>query len=293
MPDMTPDHNRQKKIAAINDLTGFGRCSLAAEIPVISRLGVQCCAVPTAILSNHTGFESCFLDDYTRHFRAYTGEWKKLGLRFSGILTGFLGSAEQFDLVEEFLDGFAGPDTVICVDPVMGDNGRAYRSYTPAMCAAMEKLVRRAHIITPNLTEACLLTGADYHEGVWHRAELLDLLAALRALGPEKIVITGIPQGEFIANLTAEGDAEPLRIRQHRIGESRSGVGDVFSAVVAADAVSGVPFTVSVRRASAFVKKCIRRTVEMGIPRTDGLCFEEVLGDLRPWKGERHEQHSL
>ncbi|MBQ3275826.1 MAG: pyridoxamine kinase [Oscillospiraceae bacterium] len=293
MPGAVPDHNRQKKIAAINDMTGFGRCSLAAEIPVISRLGVQCCAVPTAILSNHTGFASCFLDDYTRHFRAYTAEWKKLDLRFRGILTGFLGSEEQFVLVEEFLDTFAGADTVICVDPVMGDNGCAYRSYTPAMCTAMGGLVRRAHIITPNLTEACLLTGTAYHEGVWHRRELLALLAALRAMGPEKIVVTGIPQGEFIANLAADGDAPPRLIRQHRIGESRSGVGDVFSAVIAADAVCGAPFLPSVCRASSFVKKCIRRTVEMGIPRTDGLCLEEVLGQLRPWKGEDHEQHPV
>jgi len=283
MPERTPDHNRQKKIAVINDMTGFGRCSLAAEIPVISRLGVQCCAVPTAILSNHTGFESCFLDDYTRHFREYTDQWKKLDLRFQGILTGFLGSAEQFALVGEFLDAFVSPDTVICVDPVMGDNGRAYRSYTPEMCSAMGDLVRRAHIITPNLTEACLLAGTEYHGGVWHRRELLDLLSALRALGPEKIVITGIPQGEYVANLVSQGDAPPRLLRQHRIGESRSGVGDVFSAVIAADAVCGADFSASVRRASAFVKKCIRRTVEMGIPRTDGLCFEEVLGQLRPW----------
>ena len=284
MPERTvPDHNRQKKIAVINDMTGFGRCSLAAEIPVISRLGVQCCAVPTAILSNHTGFESCFLDDYTRHFSAYTAEWKKLDLRFRGILTGFLGSAEQFALVEAFLSDFAGADTVICVDPVMGDNGRAYRSYTPEMCSAMAALVRRAHIITPNLTEACLLTGTEYHEGVWHRRELTELLAALRDMGPERIVITGIPQGEYIANLASDGNTPPRLLRQHRIGESRSGVGDVFSAVIAADAVCGADFLSSVRRASAFVKKCIRRTVEMGIPRTDGLCFEEVLGQLRPW----------
>ena len=275
------DHNRQKKIAAVNDMTGFGRCSLAAAIPIISRLGVQCCAVPTAILSNHTGFPSFFLDDYTRHFDAYTAEWKKLGLRFWGILTGFLGSEAQFALVERFLADFAGPDTVICVDPVMGDYGRTYRSYTPEMCRAMADLVRRAHIITPNLTEACILTGTPYHEGVWRRRELAELLSRLHELGPERIVITGIPQGEFLANLSCVRDGAPALTRQHRVGQQRSGTGDVFASIIAADAVNGVEFARSVRRASAFVKKCILRSEELGIPTTDGVCFEELLGELR------------
>lgn len=275
------DHNRQKKIAVVNDFTGFGRCSLAASIPIISRLGVQCCGVPTAILSNHTGFDSFFLDDYTRHFEEYTAEWRKLDLRFRGILTGFLGSAEQFSLVERFLEEFAGEETVVCVDPVMGDYGKTYRSYTPEMCAAMRRLVRRAHIITPNLTEACILTDTSYHEGVWRKKELWELLRKLRELGPEKIVITGIPQGEFLANLSREGEEPPALTRQHRVGEQRSGTGDVFASVIAADAVNGVAFARSVRRASSFVKKCILRSIEMGIPNTDGVCFEELLGELR------------
>ncbi|MBR3397157.1 MAG: pyridoxamine kinase [Lachnospiraceae bacterium] len=279
---MQTDHNRQKKIAAINDMTGFGRCSLAASIPIISRLGVQCCAFPTAILSNHTGFPSFFLDDYTRHFEAYAAEWKKLELQFSGIFTGFLGSAKQFEMVGCFLDEFATEDTIICVDPVMGDYGRTYSSYTEEMCCAMRDLVRRSHIITPNLTEACILTDIPYHDGKWTGKELERLLSELRKLGPEKIVITGIHQGQFVANLCSDGTDEPVILRQHQIGEQRSGVGDVFSSVIAADAVNGVDFGKSVRRASAFVKKCIRRSIELQIPATDGLCFEEVLGKLKP-----------
>ena len=275
------DHNRQKKIAAVNDMTGFGRCSLAVAIPIISRLGVQCCAVPTAILSNHTGFESYFIDDYTRHFQAYTDEWKKLGLRFQGILTGFLGSGEQFALVERFLSDFADGETIICVDPVMGDYGRLYSSYTDGMCRAMRSLVSRAEIITPNLTEACFLTGTPYHEGVWRRRELTEILARLHALGPGKIVVTGIPQGEFIANLTSVDGGEPALSRQHRAGQQRNGTGDVFSSVIIADAVNGVPFARSVKRASLFVKKCILRSMELQLPPTDGVCFEEVLGRLR------------
>ena len=290
---MAADHNRQKKIAAVNDMTGFGRCSLAASIPIISRLGVQCCAVPTAILSNHTGFPSYFIDDYTRHFKAYTDEWKKLDLRFQGILTGFLGSAEQFAMVEQFLTDFIGEDTIVCVDPVMGDYGKLYSSYTDEMCRAMRQLVSYAGIITPNLTEACILTDMPYHNGVWTRRELAEILTRLHALGPSKVVVTGIPQGDFIANLSSVGSGEPSLTRQHRSGEQRNGTGDVFSSIIIVDAVNGVPFERSVRRASSFVKKCILRSMEMGLPTTDGVCFEEVLGDLRREAGRENEQYSL
>jgi len=280
-------HNSgQKKIAAINDMTGFGRCSLAVSIPIVSRLGVQCCAVPTAILSNHTGFSSCFFDDYTKHFTAYTDEWKKLGLRFNGVLTGFLGSAEQFAMAERFLADFTDSGTVVCVDPVMGDCGRVYSSYTDEMCRAMRRLVSRADIITPNLTEACILTDMPYHEGIWKRGELAELLTRLRDLGPGKIVVTGIQQGKFIANLSSVDGGRPSLTRQYCAGVQRSGTGDVFSSIIIADAVNGVAFDRSVRRASSFVKKCILRSIELGIPATDGLCFEEVLGDLRKEVGQ-------
>ncbi len=285
----TVNHNHQKKIAAINDMTGFGRCSLAASIPIISRLGVQCCALPTAILSNHTGFPSYFMDDYTRHFQAYADEWKKLDLQFQGILTGFLGSEEQFRMVEQFLEEFATPGTVVCVDPVMGDYGKTYGSYTERMCQAMRRLVSHAHITTPNLTEACILTGIPYHEGHWTHTQLTELLLALREMGPEKIVITGIHQGQFIANLCYVEGGDPIIIRQHHIGQQRSGVGDVFSSIIIADAVNGIEFTRSVRRASAFVKKCIKRSVELDIPTTDGLCFEELLGKLQKGNEKKHE----
>lgn len=274
------NHNRQKKIAVINDMTGFGRCSLAVAIPIISKLKVQCCWVPTAILSNHTGFPSYFMDDYTKHFEEYTGEWKKLGLQFNGILTGFLGSKEQVHLVMDFIHDFAEEGTVVEVDPVMGDYGRMYSSYTDELCREMRKLVTCADIITPNLTEACLLTGIPYHEGHWRNRELEELIRRLSDLGPGKIVITGITQGEFLANLCYVRGQEIRLTRQYRVGEQRNGTGDVFSAITAADAVNDVPFDQSVRKASRFVKKCILKSIEMGIPTTDGVAFEEVLDSL-------------
>jgi pyridoxine kinase len=274
------DHNRQKKIAVINDMTGFGRCSLAVAIPIISKLKVQCCWVPTAVLSNHTGFPSYFMDDYTKHFSAYTDEWKKLGLRFNGISTGFLGSKEQVHLVMDFIRDFAEKDTIVEVDPVMGDYGRKYSSYTDDMCREMRELVQCADIITPNLTEACILTDTPYHDGHWKNKELKKLLEKLSELGPQKIVITGITQGEFLANLSYVKGEEVKLTRQYKVGDQRNGTGDIFSAVIAADAVNGVAFDKSVKKASRFVKKCILKSIELGIPTTDGVAFEEVLDSL-------------
>lgn len=273
-------HNRQKKIAVINDMTGFGKCSLAVSIPIISKLKVQCCWVPTAILSNHTAYPSCFLDDYTKHFSAYTDEWKKLGLKFEGILTGFLGSAEQVHLVKNFIRDFSCERTVVIVDPVMGDYGKRYVSYTDEMCEEMKNLVRCADIITPNLTEACILTDTPWHEGHWKNAQLLRLIEKLSGMGPEKIVITGIAQGEFLANLSFVKGEGVKMTRQHKVGEQRYGTGDVFSSIIAADAVNGVPFGKSVRKASEFIKKCVIKSAELGMPPEDGVDFEDCLDAL-------------
>jgi pyridoxine kinase len=275
------DHNRQKKIAVINDYTGFGRCSLAVAMPVISMLKVQCCPVPTSIFSNHTGFDSYFFDDYTDRLGAYVAEWKKLGLRFHGISSGFLGSKEQIEMVKHFFHDFADEETIVIVDPVMGDYGKAYATYTQDMCGEMKQLVCYADILTPNLTEACILTDTAWHDGKWKLAEIAQLAEKLSAMGPQKVVITGINQGEFIANYCYERGQETKILRSHRVGTSRSGTGDLFSAIIAADAVNGVPFRDSVRKASRFVKQCIERSIEMDIPLTDGVCFEELLYKLK------------
>ncbi|MDD7077071.1 MAG: pyridoxamine kinase [Lachnospiraceae bacterium] len=280
MSDTRPNHNHQKKIAVINDFSGFGRCSIAVALPIISAMRIQCCPLPTSIFSNHTGFESFFFEDYTSRMQPYIEEWKKLGLQFSGISTGFLGSKEQIQIVLQFFKDFGTEDNVIVVDPVMGDYGKTYSTYTPEMCEEMKKLVFYADILTPNLTEACILTDTPYHEK-WSMKEVGALAEKLSGMGPEKVVITGIIQGEFIANYCYEKD-QPGKIRRtHKVGTQRSGTGDIFAAIIAADAVNGVPFQDSVRKASLFIKKCIEKSIEMDLPLTDGVCFEEVLHKLQ------------
>ena len=272
-------HNNQKKIAVINDFSGFGRCSIAVELPLISHLGIQCCPLPTAIFSNHTGFSSYFFDDYTARMGAYMDEWEKLGLEFSGILTGFLGSKAQIALVERFLKTFQTAKTRVVIDPVMGDYGRPYATYTTELCQEMKKLVRHAHILTPNLTEACILTDTPYREKCSEK-ELLDMARKLCDQGPEQVVLTGISRGSFLENYCYDRAHGPAVVRVKRISPQRSGTGDVFSAIVAAGTVQGVEFRKSVKTAADFIRRCLVRSSELDIPTTDGVCFEEVIGTL-------------
>ena len=273
-------HNNQKKIAVINDFSGFGRCSIAVALPILSVMKVQCCPLRTSIFSNHTGFPSYFFEDYTSRMVPYMQEWKKLDLHFNGICSGFLGSKEQIEIVKKFFKEFKTEETQIIVDPVMGDYGKPYPTYTEEMCGEMKKLVEFADILTPNVTEACVLTDTPYKEK-WKIEEIQEMAEKIHAMGPKKIAITGIVQGGFIANFCYEEGQQPKVLRTHKEGTQRSGTGDIFASIIAADAVNGVPFYKSVKKASDFIKKCIIRSQELDIPLTDGVCFEEVLGKLK------------
>ncbi|MCI8669110.1 MAG: pyridoxamine kinase [Lachnospiraceae bacterium] len=274
-------HNNQKKIAVINDFSGFGRCSIVVSLPVISALKVQCCAVPTSIFSNHTGFPEFFFDDYTDKMEHYIENWKKLDLEFEGIATGFLGSKEQIDIVKRFIGDFRTEKTIVIIDPVMGDYGKPYATYTKPMCEEMRQLVSYADILTPNLTEACILTDTEYRPDAFKPGDIRKIAGKLREQGPKKIVITGIIQGEYIANYVLEEGITDKFLRTHKVGTERSGTGDIFSSIIAADAVNGVNFEKSVRKASNFIKKCILKSMELDIPKTDGVCFEELLTTLK------------
>lgn len=273
-------HNVFPKIAVINDFTGFGRCALSVEIPIISQMGIQCCGVPTSILSNHSAFSSFFFQDYTEHMKDYVEEWKKLGLQFEGILTGFYGSGEQIDIVKEFIKEFSHEKTVVVVDPIMGDNGKTYSTYTGKMCEKMKELAEYAHILTPNLTELCILSGNPYRGDYSYR----DIGAMCRKVvsGRKdcKVVVTGIVHGKSIVNLVYENNGYRL-IRKKIVGENRCGTGDVFASVVAGKVVCGASLETAVKTAADFVSQCIVESDKIGIPKTDGVCFEKFLYRLR------------
>ena len=269
----------QPKAAVINDFASFGRCSLAVTIPILSAMRVQCCAVPTAIFTNHTGYPSFSWTDYTAHLDDYILQWKRLGLSFAAIQSGFLGSLEQIDYVFRFLAAFRAPGTIVAIDPVMGDYGRLYTTYSRELAENMRRLLAVADILTPNLTEACVLAERKYDPEI-SDAALASLARDLSSPNGAKVVITGLARGAEIVNFIYEPGRLPIIHTEEKIGADRSGTGDVFSAVVLGSAICGLSFAEAVDKASRFVASAVRRSVELDIPVRDGLAIEEVLGEL-------------
>lgn len=273
---------RQKRMALINDITGFGRCSVAVELPLISAMKIQVCPLPTAILSVHTGFPKYFIDDYTDRMRDYMNNWKDNGLEFDGILTGFLGSRDQIDIVIDFFKNFKKENTKVIVDPVMGDHGRLYSSYTPELCLEMRRLLEYSDVLTPNLTEACNLLGIDYpYDGKVSEAELMDIAEALSEKGPSQVAITGIGDEEVMRNFIYEKGKGAKMFAVPKVGGERSGTGDAFSAIVSAALVNGESLESAVEKAASFISKVLEYAVGLDLPWNYGLPFEEYLTELK------------
>lgn len=280
------------KIAVINSLAGYGRCSSTEALPIISAMKVQACPVPTSIFSNHTGFSTHYGTDFTQHMTGYLSQWDALDLVFDGIYCGFLGNKEQIPIVSDFIRRQKAKGcSMVLVDPVMGDHGKTYRTITASHCSSLKELVRLADIITPNITEACLLTATPWRENGWQENELIRLCAGLHDLGPQKIAITGLrcraPEnsgGSFMNYISQRQKGNPLPETSYIItpvaGPSRHGTGDIFASIAAADGVKGVPFSASVKKAADFISTCIRASQELQIPETDGVCFENFLNIL-------------
>lgn len=284
-----------KKIAVLNDLSGMGKCSLTAAIPVISVMGIQACPLPTAVLSAQTGFPSYYCDDYTDRMDAIMEEWKKMDFYPDGIYTGFLADARQADKAVEFIEQFAKEDTKILIDPVMGDNGEEYPIYTEALCEKMRFLVRRATVITPNLTEALLLLyGAQRAHVLWKELSLMDeerLLKFTESTGKElskefdtEVVITGIDlpareNHQEMGNLICK-DGVQTWVSTVKEGGIYSGTGDLFASVLSAGMVKGMDTVDSVRKAVKFLSKGIHDAVLEGTDRNEGICFERYLSEL-------------
>ena len=271
----------QKKIALINDVTGFGRCSIAVMAPIVSAMKIQAVTVPTAILSAHTQFPEYYFDDYTSKMHDYIQTYKDLNLNFDAIASGFLGSEEQVDIVIDFFKTFKKNGTFALVDPVMGDYGRLYETYTPSLCEKMKSLVHYADILTPNLTELCTLTDVKYREEGFNDAELATMCQKLVEQGPEHIVVTGIRyNSKQIMNYVYSKGEEPRIVMVDRIGGDRSGTGDVISSIIAGMYLNGHDFYESVKKAAEFVSKCLRYCEDNNVPTHWGLCFEMYLRDL-------------
>ncbi len=280
-----------KKIAFINDLCGFGRCSLTAAIPVISTMGIEACPLPTAILSAQTGFPSYYCDDYTDRMNYFTDEWSKMNVTFDGIYSGYLANPSQIAQVKYFLDRFQKEDTLYLVDPVMGDHGQKYPFFTEELLVGMRELTSRATVITPNLTEACLLAGVSYDDLYAHRYEEDYLLriqdVAFGLLEKNRtsltIIVTGILQedadGAFVTNLAVSNE-ECACTSTPYTGISYSGTGDLFASAICGYLVKGIPLQEAMDKAVDFLQPAIEEATNTGIPRDFGIPFQKYLSRL-------------
>ena len=272
------------RVAAIHDLSGFGRCSLTIVMPVLSAMGVQCCPLPTALLSTHTGgFQGNTFLDLTDQMGPVTTHWKAEGIAFDAVYTGFMGSREQIALTGAFIQTFKHPGCSVIVDPVMGDHGRAYRTYTPEMCRAMAELAALADVITPNRTEAALLLGEEYDALRLDReADCRRCCEALSLGGRRSVVLTGVSLAENTVG-AACFDRSTGRVAfaaAPRVDGAFHGTGDLVASVLVGAIVRGWHLAEAAQLAAEFTGQCARRTWEEGTPRREGVDFEPLLWRL-------------
>lgn len=271
------------RVAAIHDMSGFGRCSLTTALPVLSAMGAQCCPLPTAFLSTHTGgFEGFTFLDMTDEMPHVAAHWKALGLDFQAIYSGFLGSERQISIVEDFIRDFRRADTLVVVDPVMGDHGQVYQTYTPAMCAGMARLAERADVITPNLTEAALLLGIPYEALPAGERGCREIVERLSLDGRRSVVLTGASTAEELTGAMC-CDARTGRteaVQTLRVPREFHGTGDVFASVLTGALVRGTALPDAARQAVEFVRACAERTAAQDLPMREGVDFEPLLGLL-------------
>ena len=286
-------HLPPRRIAAIHDFSCVGRCALTVVIPTLSVMGYQTIPLPTALLSSHTGgFENLYFRDLTDDMHHITAHFDRLGMTFGSIYTGFLGSVEQISVVREFIERFGtipdetGKAPLILVDPVMGDDGVLYATYTPELADGMRELSTHAEVLTPNLTEACFLTGTPYIDTATlsekeAEAFVLSLLEKLSNICHGKIVVTGIGLvGGIVANAGRDEDGRIFWVKRACQDISYPGTGDIFASVLLGALMQGDSFEVACTRAADFIVLLIRESAKIDTPVRMGVALEAHLDAL-------------
>ncbi len=268
------------RVAAVHDLCGYGKCSLGIAIPVLSAAGIDVCPVPTSLFSAHTRFPKFYMHDTTPMLGDYLDAWREEGIELDGIYSGFLGSAEQVDAILRLYREY--PSALRIVDPVMGDGGSKYPTYTDEMCEAMKGLVDGADLLTPNLTEASILTGIPYEGQDVDEAYVHRVMDALFEMGAKAVVIKGIVhEGEqIIRNYVAVSGGETEEVSGELLPYMLHGTGDLFASGLCAAVYAGESLSASVEFACALVRHAMQITPDQPDYQVRGVSFESVLGDV-------------
>ncbi|NLO22174.1 MAG: pyridoxamine kinase [Syntrophomonadaceae bacterium] len=274
-----------KRVAAIHDLSGFGRASLSAIIPIISAMGIQVCPVPTAILSTHTGgFDDYKFIDLSEHLEAYLEHWKKLNISFDCIYSGFLGSPQQIDIISQFHQDCNHNQPLIVIDPVMGDNGQLYQTMSMEMVVKMRSFIEPADIITPNFTEAAFLLNEEYRENI-SEEEAKKWLCRLAQMGPKTVIITSVPDipGRRNTEVIAfdSKDGRFWKVKCDYIPAFFPGTGDGFTSVIVGSMLQGDSLPIALDRAVQFISMAIRASYGYNYPHREGVLLERVLDNLK------------
>ena len=270
------------RVAAVHDLCGYGKCSLGIAIPVLSAAGIDVCPVPTSLFSAHTRFPRFYMHDTTPMLGDYLDAWRDEGIVLDGVYSGFLGSAEQVDAILRLYREY--PNALRLVDPVMGDGGSKYPTYTDEMCEAMKGLVDGADVLTPNLTEASILTGIPYESQDVDEAYVRRITDALLGQGAKSVVLKGVVHaGErTIRNYVAVagGDGVPEEVSGELLPYMLHGTGDLFASGLVAAIYTGRDLLSAVSFASELVRHAMQITPEQPDYQVRGVSFESVLGDV-------------
>ena len=278
------------RVAAIHDLSCFGRCALTVILPTLSAMGIQTVPIPTALLSTHTGgFQDMYFLDLSDAMKDIVRHFTELGLHFDALYSGFLGSVGQIDIVEDIFNRFGGAQTLTLVDPVMGDDGALYSTYTEELQNGMRRLCRRATVITPNLTEACFLAGIDYRDTTAMTAEQAKDFAVFlcqrlhESYGTPSIVLTGVPFDTEIGVCSYDArTVQPHFYSRPRLPKSFPGTGDIFASVLLGRLLEGRPLSLAVESAADFTSGVIAASQNTTTPQRDGVLLERALPAL--WK---------
>ena len=272
-PDYIP------RIGAVHDLCGYGKCSLGVAIPVISAGGCDVCPVPTGLFSSHTAFPFWSMHDTTEMLPAYLDAWEKVDIELDAVYSGFLGAPEQVESIQRLYH--THPNALRIVDPVMGDNGKMYPTYTKELCDSMANLADGADILTPNLTEASLILGIDYPSQNISNEEVESIINMLRNRGAKNVVIKGVDREDgYIRNYVAGRNTPLTELIEEKLPFMLHGTGDLFCSCLTAAIMAGKDVVTSVDFAGKFVHDAMIVTLEQPNFMSRGVSFEPLLGKV-------------